>query len=96
MCKGVKNVLGLLYNEIKIREHQKNKLIKQDDKPKITKPFIFNTIDECYSLILFVNEYIRNNHKNNIFTILPKEIIMKIIIGSSDNHINNIINNCLK
>ena len=89
----LKNVLGLLYNNIKTQEQQTNKLIEQDDKPKITKPVIFNTIDECYSLICFVNEYIKNTHKNNIFRILPKEIIIKIIIGSNDVHINNIINN---
>ena len=81
----LKNVLGLLYNEIILREQQ-NKL-------KIKKPVIFNTVDECYSLICFVNEYIKNTHENNIFTILPKEIIMKIITSSNNDHINNIINN---
>jgi len=62
----LKNILSLLYNEIKIREHQNNKLIEQDDNP----------IDECYSLVCFVNEYIKNTHYNNIFTILSKEIII--------------------
>jgi len=81
----LKNVLGLLYNEIIIR--------KQHNKLKITKPVIFNTVDECYSLICFVNEYIKNTHENNIFTILPTEIIMKIIASSNNDHINNIINN---
>jgi len=89
----LKNTLGLLYNEIKIREHRNNKLIEQDDNPKNTKSVIFNTIDECYSLIMFVNEYIKNTHYNNIFTILPKEIIIKIITCSNDNFIHNIINN---
>lgn len=82
----LKKIIGLLYNEIEIRQ--------QWIRHKITKPFIFNTNDECYSLICFVNEYIKNTHSgNNIFTILPKEIIIKIITGSNDNFIHNIINN---
>ena len=78
----LKNVFGLLYNN--------NEIIVAPNKPQITKPVIFDTIDECYSLIMFANEYINTIHENNIFTILPKEIIMKIIISSCYKDIKNI------
>ena len=68
--------------------------IKTGSKPDESKNIVhnrFNTIEECYSLINFYQEWKNNSSDNNVLINMSSDFILQIICGSSNGRLRKLV-----